>query len=165
MTYVEQPVDVLKIPVELQGLRLLVRSLHHFKPEQVMTFLREAHQHRIPIVVFESTDRRLVRTLMQWPMSILWMLLLLPRIVGVFSWRGMLWVLPATFALTWDAFISCLRSYTLPELASMTETLNGYRWSMGFLPTAIPGARIAYLTGAPKATFSVATDRLAANCG
>jgi hypothetical protein len=151
VTYIEQPVDALHIPGDLQGLRLLVEAFHHFRPEQAMRILRGAYDGGSPIAVFELTDRRLLRTLSVGLLCVLHMLILLPDILKIYSWRGALWFLPATFALAWDGFVSCLRSYTLSELASMTRTLNdGYRWQMGTLATAIPGEQITYLTGAAR---------------
>ena len=132
VTYIEHPVDVLQVPGDLQGLRLLVESFHHFTPEQAVSILRGAYDRGFPIAIFELTDRRLLRTLSVGPLCVLHMLTLLPNILKVHSWRGALWFLPATFALAWDGFVSCLRSYTSGELASMTWTLSdGYRWQMG----------------------------------
>ena len=110
------------------------------------------YDRRIPIVVFEITSRRLLQILLIGPLSVLAMFLLLPKILRAYSWRGALWFLPATFTYTWDGFVSCLRSYTLRELESMTRTLSDrYHWRIGFLPTKIPGTRITYLTGAAQA--------------
>lgn len=152
VTYIERPVDALHIPEDQHGLRLLVRFFHHFRPEQAERILREAYDRPIPIVVFEITSRRLLQILLIGPLSVLAMFLLLPKILRAYSWRGALWFLPATFTYTWDGFVSCLRSYTLRELESMTRTLSDrYHWRIGFLPTKIPGTRITYLTGAAQA--------------
>jgi hypothetical protein len=149
VTYIEHPVDALHVPGDLQGLRLLVESFHHFRPEQAQCILQGAYERGVPIAVFETTDRRLLRTLSVGPLCVLLMLTLLTKILREHSWRGALWFLPATFAFAWDGFVSCLRSYTLRELASMTRALSdGYHWSMGFLPSPIPGLHTTYLTGA-----------------
>ena len=127
----------------------MVTSFHHFRPEQAARLLREAYEHRIPIAIFELTDRRLLQTLTIGPLSFLAMLTHLPSTIKLHSWRAALWLLPAAFAFAWDGFTSCLRSYTLSELESMTRTLtDGYRWRMSYIPTPLPGVRITYLTGA-----------------
>ena len=146
--FIDQPVDVLDIPCNLQGLRLLVTSFHHFRPELAARILREAYERRLPIAIFEVTDRRLVRTLSIGPLGFLYMLGLLPASIKAHSWRAVLWVLPAAVAFAWDGFVSCLRSYTVNELESMTLSLSdGYRWRMGDVATPVPGVRITYLTG------------------
>ena len=108
-----------------------------------------AYKLRIPIVIFESTERTLLRVFSAEPLCLLLMLTLLRKILRVFSWRGALWFLPATFALAWDALFSCLRSCTFRELAPMTRTLSGHRRREGIIKTRIP-TRITYLTGAAK---------------
>lgn len=149
LTFIEEPIDVLNIPGDLQGLRLLVMSFHHFRPEQALRILQGAYDRRLPIAIFEFTDRRLVRTLLIGPLCVLQMLTLLPKILKEYSWRGAVGFLPATVAYAWDGFVSCLRSYTLREFGSMTRPLSdGYRWRMGNSRTAIPGVRLTYLLGA-----------------
>lgn len=167
VTYIGKPVDALDIPGNLQGLRLLVVSFHHFRPEQAVPILRAAYEGGFPIAIFELTDRGLLRTLTVGPLVVLQMLILLPRILKAHSWRGALWFLPATFALAWDGFVSCLRSYTLRELKLMTRTFSdGYHWRRGILPTAIPGIRITYLAGAarPMSAQPANRARAAAEC-
>jgi len=146
--FIDQPVDVLNIPANLQGLRLLVVSFHHFPPELALRLLRDAHNTRAPIAIFEITDRRLVRTLLIWPLGIVSMLVEAPAIFRTYSWRGLAWLPLAAILYGFDGLVSCLRSYTLGELASMTQTLDrDYRWRMGIIPTAVPGIRFTYLLG------------------
>ena len=158
ITYIEQPVDAMNPPSNLQGLRLLVTSFHHFRPEQAARILRGAYEHGLPVAIFEFTDRRLVRTLTIAPFSLLFMLILLPKILKIYSWRGALWFLPVAFALAWDGFVSCLRSYTLREFALMTQTLGKYSWRDGIIKTKTPSIRLTYLTGA--ATISTPPEDL-----
>ena len=146
--FIDQPVDVLDVPGSVQGLRLLVTSFHHFRPAQAARVLREAYECRLPIAIFEVTDRRLLRTLSIGPLSFLFMIRLLPAAIRVHSWRAALYVLPAAVAFAWDGFVSCLRSYTHVELESMTQALSdGYHWQMGDVQTPLPGIRISYLAG------------------
>jgi hypothetical protein len=147
--FIDRPIDVLDVPQNLRGLRLMVTSFHHFRPEQAARLLRDAYEQRIPIAIFELTDRRFLKTLSMFPLGFLTMLIHLPAAIKIHSWRALLWLFPAAFAFGWDGFMSCLRTYTVSELDSMTRTLGeGYRWRMGIIPTPLPGVRITYLTGA-----------------
>lgn len=160
ITYIEQPVDALNPPGNLRGLRMLVTSFHHFRPEQALRILRGAHENGLPIAIFEFTDRGLVRTLTSGPFSLLFMLVILPRILKRYSWRGALWFIPAAIALAWDGFVSCLRSYTLCELASMTQTLGGYNWRYEIIKTKTPSIRLTYLTGAAAPISALSADQI-----
>jgi hypothetical protein len=145
---IEQPVDVLHVPANLRGLRLMVTSFHHFRPEHAAQLLKNAYDERSPIAIFELTDRRFLRTLLVMPLGILSMLMEAPGIFKLHSWRGLLWLLPAAFAYGFDGLVSCFRSYTLSEWKTMTQPMNdGYSWRMGVIATAIPGIRITYLLG------------------
>jgi hypothetical protein len=127
-----------------------VTSFHHFRPEQAVSILRGAYDLGFPIAIFEFTDRRLLRTLLVGPMTVLFVLILVPKIFKLHSWRGAVWSLPAALALAWDGFVSCLRSYTLNELASITETLGGYCWRNGIIDSKVPGIQLTYLAGSAK---------------
>jgi hypothetical protein len=145
---IDQPLDILNIPPDLQGLRLLVTCFHHLTPEQASQFLQDAHDERAPIAIFEITDRRFVRTLLVWPLGLVSMLLESPAIFKTYSWRGILWLPLAAILYGFDGLVSCLRSYTVSELTSMTQTLNKeYRWRVGVIPTDLPGIRFTYLLG------------------
>ena len=62
-------------------------------------------------------------------------------------WTYIIPVLPVF--LTWDAFVSCLRAYSVKELQAMVDGLdgNGYVWEVGVDP-ARPFP-VTYLFGYP----------------
>jgi CheY-like chemotaxis protein len=145
---INEPIDALDIPGELKGLRLLVTSFHHFRPDQAARILRHAYQHD-PVAIIELTERRPLLTIAMLPLGFLVMIFRLPDLAKISSWgTALFWVVPAAFAFAWDGFVSCLRSYTLKELELMTRPLSdGYHWRMGVVPTDTPGMRVTYLIG------------------
>jgi hypothetical protein len=53
----------------------------------------------------------------------------------------------------WDAFVSCLRTYTPAELKEMTARIPtpGYQWEIGRV-RALGAMRVTYLFGYPSQT-------------
>jgi hypothetical protein len=149
--YVE-PVPAQNVPAELSGLRTLFNAFHQFPPDSAREILADAYRSRQPIAIFEITERNVFRTLSNFPLSFLTMLALLPRMQ---SRRPEWWlftylvpILPLAFG--WDAFVSCLRSYTASEFNALKEGLDErYSWSSGRV--AVPGTpiHVNYFLGMP----------------
>jgi hypothetical protein len=146
-------VDALAMPADLEGGRTLFTSLHHFRPEQARSLLRQAVDHRTPIAVFEFTERK-------W--SNVFGMLLSPLLIWLqtpfirpFRWGRLLWtyLLPVTPLLyLWDGLVSHLRTYTLAELRGMLPAPPepGYQWESGHLSAPDGGVTITYLMGWPS---------------
>ena len=145
-----QPVDARRVPGSLKGMRTLFNAFHHFPADQARAILRDAHDSRQPIGVFEITNRTLGRTLGVFPGSILLALSA--------AWKGksramqflsfVLPVLPFTFA--WDGLVSCLRTYTVEELRGLARGLDdNYWWKSGRRATAKGAFSVTYLLGTP----------------
>ena len=138
------------MPAGLPGLRTLFAGLHHFRPTAARRILQDAVEQRRPIAVFEMTQRSPVPILGTLALPLV--LLLVTPIIRPFRWSRLFWtylvpVVPAFVA--WDAFVSCLRTYSVPELQELVDGLrqNGYTWEAGLEHSHL--ADVSYLIGYP----------------
>ncbi|WP_224247973.1 class I SAM-dependent methyltransferase [Hyalangium gracile] len=151
--YLDQPVDALRVPPELRGMRTLFNALHHFRPEAARAVLVDAQARGVPIGVFEVVERS--------PRGLL-SVLFVPLLVLLFT----PWVRPLTLprllltyvvpllplAISWDGLVSALRAHRPEELRRMTESLatEGYTWEVG--EARMPGKPpVTYVLGLPRA--------------
>jgi hypothetical protein len=150
----EEPLDACAIPGELAGFRTLFGSFHHFPPARAQRILQDAVDSEQEIGIFEMTDRR--------PLTILAMLttpfftLAYTPKIRPFRWTRLLLtylfpVIPLIIMV--DGILSCLRSYTLEELAAMTSSLTGtpYQWEIGQRKSPHSPFPVIYAIGYPKA--------------
>lgn len=149
--YVKEPVDAASVPHHLSGFRTLFTGLHHFRPEAARRVLQNAVDQRRPIGVFEMTQRS-VLPILGTPLLPLVLLLVTP-FIRPFRWSRFFWTyaLPVVpFFVAWDAFVSCLRTYSLQEMRLLVDELrcDDYHWEIG-LESARP-ASISYLIGCPR---------------
>ncbi|WP_223642937.1 class I SAM-dependent methyltransferase [Corallococcus sp. EGB] len=150
--YRDTPVDVMRVPEELTGLRTLFEALHHFRPKQAKALLADAATRGVPIAAFELTQRSALYVLFQ-------ILLIVPLVWGFTPlirprrwWRLMFtYLIPIIpLLILWDGVVSSLRTYTPEDLDELTEGLdaNGYRWHSGV--HRANGMTITYLIGLPR---------------
>ena len=116
------PVDARSVPGALEGFRTLFTSFHHFRPEEARRVIEDAVQRGRGIGVFEAQERSLA--------AILFFLLYIPLtflavpLIRPFRWSRLFWTyaVPALpLVVTFDAIVSCLRTYTPEELQEMAE--------------------------------------------
>jgi hypothetical protein len=151
ITFYPEPVDAMKVPGALKGLRTMFTSFHHFPPEDARAILQNAVDAGESIGIFEAT-KRAPSTIGLIFAGILLMFLHTPRI-RPFRWSRLLWtylipVIP--LVLLFDGVVSCLRTYRPQELREMVEKLTScqYQWEIGELATGkMP---VTYLIGYPK---------------
>src|SRR3984885_2939515 len=151
ITFYPEPVDAMKVPGALKGLRTMFTSFHHFPPEDARAILQNAVDAGESIGIFEAT-KRAPSTIALIFAGILLMFLHTPRI-RPFRWSRLLWtylipVIP--LVLLFDGVVSCLRTYRPQELREMVEKLTSceYQWEIGELATGkMP---VTYLIGYPK---------------
>jgi hypothetical protein len=151
ITFYPEPVDAMKVPGALKGLRTMFTSFHHFPPEDARAILQNAVDAGESIGIFEATKRAPL-TIGFIFAGILLLFLHTPRI-RPFRWSRLLWtylipVIP--LVLLFDGVVSCLRTYRPQELREMVEKLTScqYQWEIGELATGkMP---VTYLIGYPK---------------
>jgi hypothetical protein len=151
ITFYPEPVDAMKVPGALKGLRTMFTSFHHFSPEDARAILQNAVDAGESIGIFEAT-KRAPSTIGLIFVGILLMFLHTPRI-RPFRWSRLLWtylipVIP--LVLLFDGVVSCLRTYRPQELREMVEKLTScqYQWEIGEL--AGGKMPITYLIGYPN---------------
>ena len=149
--FIGRSVDATAVPPDLSGFRTLFSGLHHFRPDAARRILQDAVDQRRPIGVFEMTQRKLVYIVgsLLLPTA----LFLSTPFIRPFRWSRLFWtyaipVVPAF--ITWDAIVSCLRTYSPKELQELVDGLNceGYAWEIGVETHRL--VSIFYLIGYPS---------------
>ena len=154
--YLLEPIDALKVPPGLKGMRTFFEAFHHFKPEQAKSILLDAVEKRVAIGIFEISLKPPFEgmLLLLSPLMTLVSYLLLTPFITPRTWQRFLWtyLVPLVPLVTcWDGIISFLRRYSLKELKELTEPLqlNDYAWEMGLASTGTPIFEYTYLIGYP----------------
>ena len=144
------PVDARAVPAGLEGFRTLFTSFHHFRPEEARRVIEDAVRRGRGIAVFEAQERRLgamLFFLLYIPLTLVAVPLMKP-----FRWSRLFWTyaIPALpLVVTFDAIVSCLRTYTPEELREMAEEAGadarGGQARAKWLPL-----RVTYLIAFPR---------------
>jgi len=154
VTAVPTPVDAAAVPSDLTGFRTLFTAFHHFPPEVAREVLADAVRQGQGIGIFEATQRSLsaiLRILIPAPP----LAVLTAPIARPFRWSRLVWawIVPALPALVaWDGVVSCLRTYTPPELRALIASVPGsdtYVWHVGEEPTPGPLIPVTHVIGYP----------------
>ena len=131
--YAPQSVDATAVPEGMGCCRTLFESFHHFRPDAAVGILSDAVRARQPIAVFEF-QRRSIRPLLHYPLNVLSTVGFLHLFHTPFRWGKLLFtLLPAIpFLLTFDGFVSILRTYTTDELVDLARRAgcDDYRWEV-----------------------------------
>jgi hypothetical protein len=152
VNFIERSIDAKRVPKEIKGVRTLFLAFHHFKPNDAAAILQNAVNDNQPICVFEGQERSFpsVLGMVFSPIT----LLLVTPFIRPFELKRLLFtyafpMLPA-FVL-WDGVVSCLRTYSMPELNGLVQRLEGnerFNWEINAVRSG-PG-RVLYLVGIPK---------------
>ena len=153
ISFVESSVDATEVPEQLNGVRTLFSSFHHFRPNTAREILRDAAQQGVPIGVFEFTERSIPQLIAMLfaPLASLFALFL----VRPFSWLRVFsyFPLPAIpLILTWDGLVSSLRTYSVKELNELISEIDApdYEWEVGRIQKRFTDLPITYVIGRPK---------------
>ncbi|WP_114783389.1 hypothetical protein [Botryobacter ruber] len=152
ITYLAKPVDATNIDPGLTGVRTMVCSMHHMKPEVARAILKDALVNRQPICVFEISDN-------SYPVWLWWVALPFNFVTALFltplarplTWRQLVFtylvpVIPLFFA--WDGAVSNARTYTLDDMDELLKglTAEDYHWEKGRIEGR---SKKLYLLGLP----------------
>lgn len=152
--YRETPVDVLDIDVELEGVRTLFSSFHHFDTDKAVSIIQDAVNKQMPICIFEFTGRR-VSNFILTPVSmlVLFTAMLFKRRL-TFSRLLFSYLIPIVpLIYLWDSMVSHLRTYSQSELKAILNRVNSadsYEWEIGEATSPKTVLRNSYLIGYPK---------------
>ncbi|WP_437313214.1 hypothetical protein [Sorangium sp. So ce385] len=155
VSYRTTPLDATEAGRETAGLRTMISSFHHMRPESARKILETAQRSRQPICIFEISDNS-YPAFLWWtalPANFLMCLLMTPLARPVTArqlvFTYLLPIIPLCFA--WDGAVSNARTYTLDDLDELLRGLGdeGYRWEKGVI-----GGRMKkiYLLGIPTQT-------------
>ena len=151
--YSATPVDVLQVPEDLIGLRVLFSAIHHFKPPQVKQILELAVKAKAPIAIFDGGEKNLAIMLGILILHPLGMLLVTPFLKPFkVSRLFFTYLLPLIPLYTiWDGLVSILRLYSPAALNQIANSIpnNNYDWKYGKLKNSLE-IRVSYLIGVPK---------------
>jgi len=153
ITYLTESIDAANIDPKKKGLRTLVGSMHHFKPEKVRRILKNAMDSKNPICTFEISDNSYPKALwwLAFPFNIISSLFVSamarPYSVQQFFFTYLCPFIPITFA--WDGAVSNARTYTLNDLDILLEGMesDNYTWEKGVIKGK---SKKVYLLGLPK---------------
>jgi hypothetical protein len=134
ITGYEKPVDASRPPHDLTGFRTMFSSFHHFDPQDARAMLADSFDRDEGIAIFEAAERRPLSVCVIFFVPLL-SLVLAPKI-RPFCWSRLFWtylvpVIP--FVLWIDGILSCLRCYSLADMAELTAGLDSerYSWQLG----------------------------------
>lgn len=147
-----EPIDLMRMPPELKGFRSIFTSFHHFRPREARAILQNAVDGGQGIAVFEIPHRKFLTIFLAWFVPLV--ALLTVPFVRPFRWTRLLWTYLIPFVplvMLFDGTVSCLRAYSIPELAELTEGLSSrnYRWEMGEERDGPLHLPLTYLIGCP----------------
>lgn len=157
--FVEEPLDVTAIPPELEGIRTLCASAHHFRLETLTAILQDAVDRGRPIAIFDASAPPTPPPPMMFLFCTPPGVLLSALFIRPFRWSRLFWtfVLPLLpLLILWDAQVSWVRAYSVKQLEGIVRELqpNDYVWEIG--RESFPNT-ITYLTGYPAPTALGAT--------
>jgi len=120
--FVPEPVDARNVSSELPGLRTILNAFHHFRPHDAREILASAVAAEHAIAVVEVARRTPITALaiLGTPFHTL---LIVPLLRPFrWSWLPLTYLVPVVpITIFWDAFVSCLRTYTTDELLAMAQ--------------------------------------------
>lgn len=149
--YIAEPVDATDVPAELTGFRTMFTGFHHFRPADARRVLEDSVQKGQGIGIFEITERKpgAIAAMCLTPL----MVLALVPFIRPFKVSRLLWtyLVPLMPILTpVDGIVSCLRTYSVPELEDLVRSLDTFEWHVGARKEGNAPARLTYLVGYPK---------------
>lgn len=153
ISYVTTPIDAAHVDAEWKGVRTMVGSLHHMKPEIARQILKNAMESKQPICTFEISDNSFPKALwwLAVPINIITSLVVSamarPYSIQQFVFTYLIPIIPLTFA--WDGAVSNARTYTPDDMDKLLEGLEAedYFWEKGVVNGK---SKKLYLLGLPK---------------
>src|SRR6266404_1158053 len=144
-------VDARAVPAELDGFRTIFTAFHHFRPAEARSILADAVQRGQGIGVFEIARRAALEITV---VAFTWLgTLVSAPFIRPWRWSRLAWTyLPPALPIvgTFDGIVSCLRTYSRPELEELVRGLDGYGWDIGDFRGGWSPLRGSYLIGVPR---------------
>ncbi len=152
LSYKTSPVNAYNVNSQLKGIRTMVGSFHHMKPDTARQILINAKESKEPICIYEISDNSHPTFLWWMAIPIIFiMALVITPFVRPLTWKQLVFtyvipIIPLCFA--WDGAVSNVRTYTLEDLDILLEGLESenYKWEKGRITKK---ANKLYLLGHP----------------
>lgn len=150
--FIEKPVNAMAVPEDLEGVRTIFSSFHHFNPAQAQAVLLDVSKKRHAIGIFEGASKSWLELLALWLVFPFLIFIVTPFIrpfkVSRLFFTYLIPIIP--FGILWDGTVSLLRIYTpqmLMKMASKVPT-EKYEWRAGKVGSRL-GKKVIYLIGYP----------------
>jgi len=141
ISYHPVSVDATNIGAAPKGLKTMVNSFHHMRPENARKILESAQLNMQPLLIYELAENKL--PLLVWwlmlPISLIIlmiMVLFMTPFVRPLTWQQIVFtylipIIPLCYA--WDGQASLPRIYSLNDMEILLKDLNSkeYSWTMG----------------------------------
>jgi hypothetical protein len=151
--FIASPVSATSVPPQIQGVRTIFSSFHHFRPKQAVAILQDAADQRAPIGIFEGSGKtwlELIVFLLIFPIIILVVTpFIRPLKLSRLFFTYLIPVIP--LGILWDGVVSLFRMYNpqmLEQLVTQVNTPPGYNWRTGLAGSGL-GKQVIYLIGYP----------------
>ena len=154
LSYATQPIDATDVPDSEKGLRTMICSFHHMRPEVAKQILKNAKDDQQPILIYEISDNSppIFAFLIAIPINFI-MCLFVTLKARPMTWQQIVFtymipIIPLCFA--WDGAISNARTYTINDMNELLKDLQSddYTWEPGAIEGK-PSGKL-YLIGKPK---------------
>ena len=153
IVYETAPVDATQVGSSRKGLRTMICSLHHMKPDLARKILEDAKASNAPFCAFEISDNSFPKWIWWIAMPINYlMVFFITFMVRPMTWQQVVFtyfipLLP--FFIAWDGAVSNARTYTLEDMDILLEGLESpdYQWEKGLIKGK---AKKLYLLGMPN---------------
>ena len=153
LDYIEESVDVMRVPKHLKGIRTLFSAFHHFKPEHARDILKDAVRKNTPICIFEGAGKTVLDFLGILMFTTVIFIIITPFMKPFRISRLLLtYILPIVpISTLWDGLVSILRMYTPGDMLKMAKEINApnYVWKADQINGKF-GNRLMYITGYPE---------------
>lgn len=152
ISYLTEPVNATDVSENLKGLRTMICSMHHMKPDTAKSILKNAKEDKQPILIYEISDNG-------YPIWLWWtaipfafiMVFFITPMIRPMTWQQLVftYLIPIIpLAVAWDGAVSNARTYTLNDMDILLEGLqDNYTWKKGTLKGK--GGKKLYLMGYP----------------
>ncbi len=139
VSYIKSPVNAVNVPDNLDGIRTMVCSLHHMKPETVEEILTNTQEAEEGFCAIEISDNSFPKILwwISIPFSFITCLIITPMAKGItipqVIFTYLIPIIPICFA--WDGAVSNARTYTMNDIEIILSKIRkpNYTWEPGVL--------------------------------
>ncbi|MEM6720305.1 MAG: hypothetical protein AAF611_13350 [Bacteroidota bacterium] len=152
--YIPKSIDARDVPEHVKGFRTQFLSFHHFKPKEAQKILQNTVDANTGIAIFEVQDRTMASFIgmLLSPINVfLTTPFIKPFKFGRLFFTYLFPIIP--IVVLWDGVISCLRTYSVPEMKELVNKLANkeqFDWSIGVKKQKM--YKVLFLIGTPKSS-------------